>query len=353
MRKIKRYIANVVFWSILVVLSVIVALDVISSIVDQLGSISGDYNFVEVLIFTALKLPATIYEYLPMAALIGCLVGLGILANSNELVVIRSAGVSVSQIIWAVMRPTIIVIIVGTLLGEYVSPYTSQYGDSRRALALGNQQALQSERGVWNREGSEYMHFNAVMSQGKLFGITRYRFDNNGKMTEASFVESAIYQGDYWFEQNGVVTLFNDGKIERKTFATRYWETDISPGLLNVLVLPPENLPINRLHTQAKYLAKQGLDSSEYRLAYWNKVLQPLTIASLVMIAVSFILGPLRQTTMGFRVFVGVIVGLIFQTSQKILGPTSIIFGFSPLFAVLIPVAVCFLFGLTFLYRAR
>ncbi|WP_045858978.1 LPS export ABC transporter permease LptG [Teredinibacter purpureus] len=345
MRKLKRYIAQQVWGSVWGVLLVIVSLDAIADLVDQLSQLKGDYNFAEAFIYVLLYVPSSIYDFLPLAALVGCLIGLGVLANSSELVVMRAAGVSIRQIIWAVMRPVFIFIFSGAFLGEFVAPYTDQFADSRRDLLQGHEKALQSERGLWFREGNEYMHFNAVLPNGKLYGITRYLFDDQGLLVQASFIRSAIYQGDYWSEQEGEVTYFEKESIRREEFLTRHWYTEVSPDLLNVLVLEPDELPMQRLLTYANYQEKQNIDSSEYRLAFWQKALQPLATLSLVMIAISFIFGPLRQTTMGFRVFIGVIVGLAFQTSQKLLGPISIISGFSPMFAVMIPILVCFLVG--------
>lgn len=353
MRKIKSYIAQQVWGAVIGVLLVIVSLDAIADLVDQLSQLKGNYGFAEAFFYVLLYVPSSIYDFLPLAALVGCLIGLGVLANSSELVVIRAAGVSVRQIIWAVMRPVLIFIFGGALLGEYVAPYTDQYADSRRDLAQGHEKALQSERGLWFREGDEYMHFNAVLPNGKLYGITRYRFDQTGKLLQASFIRSAIHQRDYWAEEDGEITYFSGEELRREEFVTRRWYTEVSPELLNVLVLEPDELPMQRLYTYANYQEKQNIDSSEYRLAFWQKALQPLATLSLVMIAISFIFGPLRQTTMGFRVFIGVIVGLSFQTSQKLLGPISIIMGFSPMFAVLIPIVFCFCFGWLLIHRSR
>lgn len=353
MKKIKKYIAIQVFGAVVGVLLVIVSLDAIADLVDQLSQLRGQYNFVEAIIYVLLYIPSSVYDYLPLAALVGCLIGLGVLANSSELVVMRAAGISIRQLIWAVMRPVLIFIVGGALLGEYMAPYTDQFADSRRDLLQGHEKALQSERGLWFRENDEYMHFNAVLPNGKLYGITRYRFDERGELLQASFIRSAIFQGDYWSEQEGEITYFTGDSIRREEFITRKWYTEISPELLNVLVLEPDELPMQRLHAYANYQEKQNIDSSEYRLAFWQKALQPMATLSLVMIAISFIFGPLRQTTMGFRVFIGVIVGLVFQTSQKLLGPISIIVGFSPMFAVLTPILVCFLFGWFLIRRAR
>ncbi len=353
MKQLNRYVGSTVLGAILLVLFVIVALDLISDFVDQLGNLRGNYDLMEAAVYVLLYVPSSICDYISLSALVGCLVGLGLLASSSELTVMRAAGVSVSRIVWIVFRPVLLVVFTGALLNEFVAPYLDQYADSRRALAKGHSRALEREKGLWNREGNEYMHFNAVLPNGKLYGITRYEFGNDGKLMTASFVDSAIYQAGYWIEQSGSISHFEQERVRVEHFSSRRWDSELSPELLNVLVLQPDELPMQRLFDYARYLDKQSLDSSDYRLAFWQKALQPLATLSLVVIAISFILGPLRQVTMGFRVFVGVLVGLVFQTSQKLLGPTSIILGFSPVYAVLIPILVCFILGFTLLKRAE
>lgn len=352
MHKLKHYIGTTVFNAIALVLLVIVAIEAIGEFVDQLGDARGDYGLVEIFFYVVLSLPQTLYDFIPLAALIGALMGLGVLANSSELVVMRAAGVSIMAIVWSVMRPALVFIAMGLFLGEYVTPTSEQYANSRRALAQGYGNAMDEQRGVWHREGNQFMYFNVVLPNGKLFGITRYTFDDQGKLLQSSFVESAIYQDGYWFEQDADITRFTGFGTESKHYETRRWNTDLSPELLNVLVLEPEELPLYRLHNYTQYLDKQGLESADYHLAFWHKVLQPLATFSLVMVAISFVLGPLRQVTMGFRVFTGIIIGIIFQTSQDLLGPTSLIFGFSPFYAVIIPIALCFLIGWLLLRRS-
>ncbi len=353
MKKINSYIAQSVTAAIFLVLLVIVSLDFISELVDQLGRVRADYTFQEAFIYSGLSVPSSVYDFLPLSCLVGCLIGLGVLASTSELTVMRAAGVSILRIIWAVMRPILMYIALGVFLGEYITPITDQYRESRKAIMLGHQSALQGQRGVWNREGNEFMHFSAVLPNGKLFGITRLQFADDGRLLSSTYVESAIFQEKDWFQKNGVSSRIGGGKIETSEFRTSYWRTEVSPKILDVLVLPPEDLPMKRLYSYANYLERQDQDAQEYRLAFWKKALQPLATLSLVMIAISFIFGPLRQVTMGFRIFTGVMVGILFRTSQDLLGPSSLIFGFSPLIAVLAPVLVCMFIGLILLRRSR
>jgi len=126
----------------------------------------------------------------------------------------------------------------------------------------------------------------------------------------------------------------------------------LSPQLLSTLVLPPDSLSITGLWSYAHYLAEQGLNNGRYWLAFWTKVLQPLVTVALVLMAISFIFGPLRSVTLGQRVFTGVLVGFTFRIAQDLLGPSSLVFGFSPLFAVLVPSGICAVAGIWLLRRA-
>src|SRR5690606_9999562 len=87
-------------------------------------------------------------------------------------------------------------------------------------------------------------------------------------------------------------------------------------------------------------------------LAFWKKLLQPVTTAALVFVAISFIFGPLRSVTLGQRVFTGVLVGFSFRILQDLLGPSSLVFGFSPLIAVVAPILMLVVMGMWVIRRA-
>ena len=111
MRLLNRYISFTVFNATITVLVVIISLDLLAILVDELDRLSAAYTFMEVLIYTGLSIPASLYEFMPFAALVGCLVGLGSLATSSELVVMRAAGLSVLTITWGVIKPALIFVI--------------------------------------------------------------------------------------------------------------------------------------------------------------------------------------------------------------------------------------------------
>lgn len=351
-RLITRYVASQVAAAILLVLAVLLGLELIIGLLDQSGDLTDRYDIGAAFYFTLLTLPSQVFHFLPFAVLIGCLAGLGTLAGTSELIVIRTAGVSVLRILWMALRPALLASIIGLLVAEYVAPPLQQIAQSYRALLLQKTDISISEYGLWHREGNSFVHFNAVQPNGELFGVTVFTLDQTRHLQSALFALRAIYQGDHWLFEDVRETRFFPDHLERTAAPKRRWNTQLSPELLNILVLDPVDLSITGLWRYVRFLHAQGSSSGEYELALWNKLLQPLAIISLVLVAASIIFGPLRQSSMGFRVFVGLLIGIAFRISQDMLGPASLVFGFPPVLASLTPILVSVVAGI-FLLRRR
>lgn len=352
MRKLDRYIGNTVIVSVLTVALILVALDLLFAYIGELDDLEGGYRAFEALMYTLLTAPRRLYDLLPMGALVGCLIGLGSLASNSELTVMRASGVSIARIIAAVLKPLLVVMLAGVLLGEYLAPYSENMAESRRALAIGSGQAVKS-KGLWHREGNDFIHINAVQPNGVLHGITRYRFDEQRQLLEANFAQRATVQEDGWLLEDVATTRFTPERTSSvEQHLQQSWDVQLSSRLLRVVLLDPDVLPLAGMWHYQRYLAEQGLNNSRYWLAFWKKLLQPLTTAALVFVAISFVFGPLRSVTLGQRVFTGVLVGFSFRIVQDLLGPSSLVFGFSPLIAVLLPIAVLLLLGSWLMRRA-
>jgi lipopolysaccharide export system permease protein len=352
MSKIDRYIGQSVFLAILSVLGVITALALVFAFIDQLGDVQGDYGLLQAMWYVLLTAPRRIYEMLPMAALIGSMIGLGTLASNSELTIMRAAGVSIGRIVWAVMKPMMVLLVAGVLIGEYVAPWSENKAQGDRSLAQGGGEAQSSRYGYWHRQGDQFVHINSVQPNGLLIGVTRYEFDGERHLLWSSFARQATYQQDHWLLQDIVTTRFGDKSTEVVKEASENWDLALTPQLLGTVMMEPEALSIAELRNYAGYLAQQGLNNGQYMLAFWNKLLQPLVTAALVLMAISFVFGPLRSVTLGQRIFTGVVVGFVFRITQDLLGPSSLVFNFSPLFAVLVPAGICALAGCVLLKRA-
>ena len=358
MKILDRHIRNAVLLSMLVVVALITSIELVFTLAEELGDTDENYSMLNALSFIALTTPTSIYELLPFIALGGALFGLGMLASNNELVVMQAAGVSVWRIVWAVLKPTLAIMLLSLLLGEYISPPLEQLAQSNKAIQQSGSATINSERGTWRKVGNDFIHINAIAPGGKLlYGVTRYQVDENRHMVTSSFAESAIYieqdEGSYWQLNNVRESILSTGAISTQQYLQVDWQVELSPELLSVLLVEPDRQSISGLYRFARFFESEGLDAGTYFLAFWKKLLQPIATLVLVILAISFVFGPLREATMGFRVFISLGMGLGFTILQRMMEPASLLYGFSPLLAVLTPILLCAGLGLYFMRGVR
>src|SRR5690606_31652321 len=197
MVKLDRYIGVHVLLAILTVLGVIVGLALLFAFIDELGDVKNGYGLADAAQYVFFTTPRRLYEMLRMAELIGCWIGLGTLASSSELTVMRAAGVSLGRIVLAVMKPMLVLLLAGVLIGEYLAPWSEDIAQAGRASAQGAGEAQSSKRGLWHRQGSEFVHINAVQPGGRLLGVTRYQFEEERRLLSASFARRASFEDEY------------------------------------------------------------------------------------------------------------------------------------------------------------
>lgn len=353
MSRIDRYVAGTVWLSVLLVLLVIVGIDVLSAFIDESDSRGPGYGFPEIAEFVLLTVPRRLYEYIPFAALIGSLVGLGQLASSSELVVMRAAGISNLRLAWTVLQQALLLAILGFLLGEYVAPAAEQRAQSGRALALYTDRQLDAGKGIWRRDGRMFFHVRALAANNEIYGVTAYDFDEQGWLRRAVFADSGRYQtGQGWSLSDVVVSEFTDDIVVRDEQPALMLPSNVTPRILALENVAPSQLALGDLIEYMAFLKSQGEATADFELASWRKFTQPVAVAALVLVAVSFVFGPLRDGTLGFRIFAGVMVGILFRLSQDLLGPASLVFGFPPLYAAIAPVLICIAVGVFLLRRA-
>lgn len=102
------------------------ALQIIFSYLSELDSLDESYTMGEAIKYIFYRSPYFLEEFIPTGALLGAVVGLGLLANKSELVVMRAAGVSVYRIVGWVLQPALIFVLLALLINQFVLPHSNQ-----------------------------------------------------------------------------------------------------------------------------------------------------------------------------------------------------------------------------------
>ena len=86
-----------------------------------------------------------------------------------------------------------------------------------------------------------------------------------------------------------------------------------------------------QLHDYINYIEQNGVDSSRYRLSFYNKLLSPIIMLVMLLLALSTIFGPLRSMNMGTRILSGIALGFGYYVLNQIVAPFSIVYGVPPI----------------------
>ncbi|EKO3468442.1 LPS export ABC transporter permease LptG [Vibrio fluvialis] len=347
------YIGRTIIATTILVLTTFIGLSGIIKYVEQLRKVgNGTYDLMQALLFVVLSIPRDIEMFFPMAALLGALIGLGALAASSELVVMQAAGFSKLDIGLSVLKTAVPLMIIITLLGEWGAPQAQKAARDLRAFATSGGQILSVRAGVWARDTNDFI-FIGKIDDNHLYGLNMWRFDEQKQLRTVIFAKQVDYLGENeWMMKNVEVTDMNNDVVITKQSLPQYsWETSLAPDKLAVVTVKPEELALSGLYDYVHYLKASEQDASRYELAFWRKITQPFSIAVMMLMALSFIFGPLRSVTMGARILSGVIAGFTFYISSEFFGPLSLVYGIPPVFGAVAPSLVFLTIALLLLRR--
>ncbi len=338
MKILNRYLARTVVLNTLLALTVLVVLLTFFAFIDDLGDIGkGHYGLPQALQFALLRVPQRIYELLPVSALLGSLLGLGALASNNELVAMRTAGVSIAWIVVAAMKTGLLLMVVAIFLGEVVAPPSEQLAQGLRAAATKSQISFTSGSGYWARYGRNFINIREILPGSHLNDLFIYELDENRRLRVATHARSALYRDGQWFLQDVAQSIIAAKGVEVRRKDQSTWRSLLKPDMLRVVTLKPEDLSARGLRQYIAYLEHSGLDSRRYQLAFWGKIVQPLDLLVMLFLSIPFVFGPLRSVTLGQRILVGALVGIAFSVLSKAFSHMGLVYGLDPLFSIALP----------------
>ena len=339
MNLLSQYMMRTILASTALVLVVLLALAGLFEFIAELDDIKGDYQTPQAILFTALRLPNLAFEMLPIAALIGSLLGLGALAGNSEIIVMRSAGISVRRLAGMVALSGGVLLIFTGLLGEFIGPPLDFYARDMRMEAryqkdddLGND--------TWVKDGSVYLHLERVNSEFEFGKIYLFRFNDSDELASIARADnSGIDEFDNWILENLRETKFrNDGvQIVQSSVA-------VESFVVNAELLGSSLGGVGPLDT---------LDASQYESEIWYRASRTLTVLVMPILSLAFVFGSLRSGGTGGRLMIGVVIGLAYYLASETLANSGQVFNLNPAVVNWLPFTVLCAITLGALVRIR
>lgn len=352
-KRLDLYVMRSIGAPTLLVMFTMMTISSIMSFVDELAAAEAiGYGLGVTIQFVLLSLPAAIYALAPTTMLLGSLLGLGVLASGSELVVMRASGISLIRLAMATAIGGACFAVIIFLLGDWLVPLSHQTSNELRAEAKhGGQKA--SEGGLWFREGKRFIHIDKIHGTKGLDKVYEYAFDDDRRIRSSMEADSAIYVKDHWQLSGVRRSTMHENYIQADESETGSWQVEIDPGLLRLSAVKSESLSSFGLWEYANYLDGNGLDASDYWTALWRKLTMPLTIVVMSLFAIPFVVGSLRSSGTGQRLFVGIILGIGFFLLNEIVGSSGQVYGLQPWATAMLPTLLVGVVALFWLERVN
>ncbi len=355
MRLIDKYVTKTILASISLVLAMLTGLQLFILFVNQLGDLGkADYGVLQALKFILLGMPYQVYLFFPMASLLGCLIGLGMMANHRELVVMRAAGMSIAQITMVVLRIALVLVMLVTLLGELLLPKLVLWANEYKMQMLTAEDTLRTSKGIWLRQRYDFIAISSVSARGdELTDVQQLHFNHAYQLTSIRHIARIHFTEGKWIAENIDETQLDNEATHVVHHEQIIWPIHLKPRVLRMGSNEPDEMTFQELSQFLRAQRKNHQLMRHYQLGYWQRLVQPFTTLVMMLLAIPFIFGPLRSSTMGSKLLLGATIGFGFYIMNRFLGSLSQIYQFSSLAAALMPTLLFALLGLYLMRRAR
>lgn len=355
MKKAHRYIISTVLQSIAVILSILIVLQVFILFMNQMGDMGrGAYHLKEAFIYVLLRLPYDLSNSFPIVCLLGCLVGLSILANHSELVILRTSGLSIAGVIKIVATAGIGLILVVMVLTETFLPKMLYKANNLKLEALNNGQLFRQAQSLWFRHQENFWYVAGILDAYELSDVTVFSKDKNNHVHAIENFQKLLWKDGHWVGISAEMTYFSkDHKMSRfQADLLDKIKLPLGPGFFKHIERTPDEMSINSLYHRIHHLQAHQ-DMSKEKLIFWQRLLQPLNTLLMMILAIPFIFGPLRSSTMGAKLIVGIAMGFGFYIMNQLFGFMSQVYQIKPFIGAILPFIIFSLLGTYLLKHTR
>jgi lipopolysaccharide export system permease protein len=194
-------------------------------------------------------------------------------------------------------------------------------------VALTQQIALKTKYGFWTRDGSSYVNIRKVLPGNRVEDIYIYEFDAANRLRSSTHATRASYVDRQWLLEDLRQTIIDGGSVNSRSVERATWESMLNPEMINFVVVEPQYLTMVGLARYISHLRQNAQNTQRYEQALWAKFVRPLTILSMIVLAVPLVHGHARFSVIGQRVFMGALIGVVFHIVDQAAGHLGVVYG--------------------------
>ena len=238
----------------------------------------------------------------------------------------RTAGVSTINLVATLVGTGLICAALMFAFGEFIGPQSERFAQRIRSQAITGVVAQEFRSGLWIKDGRSFINVVEVRPDVSLRGVRIYDFDEQYRLRSISFAQRGTYRSDKrWLLQDVVRTNFSESQASVEKVARESWQSVLDPELVSLLLVKPDKMSAANLYSYTQHLRENQQRALRYEIALWNKLIYPLAVVVMVVLALPFAYFQHRQAGVGAKIFAGIMLGLAFHFLSRLFSHLGLI----------------------------
>ncbi|MES2042054.1 MAG: LPS export ABC transporter permease LptG [Pseudomonadota bacterium] len=359
MKILQRYFGVEILRSVLFVMLALLALFSFFDLVSELQSSvnKGGYQLKHAVIFVLLGWPGRIYEFMPIAVLIGTIYVLAQFASNSEFTIMRASSMSTMMAGTILLKIGMIFVLLTFLFGEVISPISSKFAEKMKLSAIGESLEQEFRTGLWTKDlvrengltgdviGSRFLNVKEILPNRHLKGVKIFEFDKNFHLSREMTATDAEYMGKNTWRLSDVIetsfpkTLTSEdiAAVKSEKLASRDVVSEVTPDILSVLFADPDRMSATDLAAFTKHLADNKQDGERYEIAFWKKITYPFAVLVMMALALPFAYLHVRSGGVSLKIFSGIMLGMTFYLINALFSHVGLLNTWPALVTAVVP----------------
>ena len=309
------------------------------------------------LAYVALKIPYYFNLILPLSFLIAILVLIIIMIRGNEVIVVRTAGISTLSLMKPLLSFSLVLVLLSFVLSEWVVPLTSSAAEYLFRVRIKEDQSyvvFKNDK-IWFKRGNTVCNIDFFdAKKDEIRGLTVLEISNTYSLQRRYDAKHGSWKGGRWeFTDVAERTFKNDEIASKSVHKTMTGLISEPPSVFKIVDKNPEEMSYQELERYIGRLKRNGHDVRRYMVDLYNKLSFPFINVIMVLVAFSVGLRYSKTKNVSKGIFTGICLGVSYWAFHS----TALSFGyketFPPLFAAWLSNLLFFSFGIIGIVTVR
>jgi len=294
-------------------------------------------NFLLSIVYFLLRTPYYIHLILPLAFLISVLILLIVMVRGNEMIVVRTSGISTAALMKPLLAFSLVLVALSFIIAEWIIPFSSSASDHLYRVKLKGEEAkvFFKNNSIWFKRNNVIYNIDFFDAKKDIVkGLTVLELSETFSVKKRYDAKEGIFKDNSWYFTTVTERIFDEkGLLTKKTYEQFKDLLQEPPSIFKIADKSPEDMGYRELSSYIKRLQRDGHDIKRYLVDLYDKIAFPFINLIMVFAAFSVGLRYMRTKHISIGILSGILLGAcywIFRSISLSLGYSEI---FPPLFA--------------------